>query len=111
MSVDTMRYGSWNSYGDPPRRSVEATVLYFISTRESGWCRRVEQTGAFVQMVADYREAINKALPEHVSLVGDDFRGPRYPADYTWTDANFSITAIVRAVDLDKIIEANDPDL
>jgi len=109
--VETMKYGRWMSYGDPGHVSVEGTVLAFIATRDSDWCRRVEATGAFTQMVADYRQAINEALPLNVSLVEDTFFGPVHLNDYSWVTGEFSIAETVATVDLAKIVEANDPDL
>lgn len=108
--VETVRYGSWNAYGDPARDTVEATVLARIRTRDTAWVTRTEQTGAFTQIAADYRRAINDALPKNVRLEGDTFHGPANAADYTWTLGDFSIIYAVKTVDLDAIITANDPD-
>lgn len=110
--VETMRYGSWQAYGDRWHISVDGTVFACVQKHgDDEWVRRVSATGAYVQMVADYIGAINAALPEHVTLRDNEFFGPARHADYTWPMGEFSITDTVKSVDLDKIVKANDPDL
>lgn len=107
--VTTTNYGSWNNHGDPSNASVEATVIDYLQGADSDWRVRVLATGAYTAIVADYREAINTALPEGVTLAGDDFYGPCYEKDHTW-DGELDIAAIIMDIDLGAIVEKYDPD-
>lgn len=112
--VTTTDYGSWNTSGDKGRDTVESTVEGFISGGDSEWRERLEATGTFKRMVSAYRDAINEALPDGVTLSGNDFYGPYdkrnepfdgYPAH---EDGGLDIKAIVDEIDLGKIVEKHD---
>lgn len=112
----TTDYGTWNNHGDRSALTVEATVTGYISGGDSDWLERVEKTGALENMVAAYRAAINAALPDGVTLAGNDFYGPYYDADKdfdgypTDEDGALDITAIIADVDLAAIVDEHDPD-
>jgi hypothetical protein len=115
MSVTTP-YGTWNNHGDRYELTVGASVANAISGGDSDWTTRVMDGGHFDSMVSDYRDAINSALPDSVSLCGDEFIGPYRPDEDEWagypTDEynSLDIHAIVESVDLNKIVERHDPD-
>jgi len=119
MITTTTSYGTWVNHGDRYNVSVEATLTDHINGGGSEWCDRVESTGAFAKMAADYRAAIADALPDSVSLCGDEFIGPAYPEDDEWDgyatdeDGRLDISACIENadIDLDAIIERHDPDL
>jgi hypothetical protein len=104
MTVTTT-LGTWNNY----HRST--------LTLEQDVC---EALGDFTAdynvdaIEADYRQAINAALPEGVSLNGDEFYGPYYEADRRFdghpTDefGVLDITAIIDSVDFWEIAARHD---
>lgn len=108
--VTTTSYGTWNNYGDRSNSTVEATIADFINGGDDDWRERVETSGALEKMAADYRAEINKALPDSVSLCGNEFIGPYYATDYDW-DGDLNISEIIASVDLDAIVERHAPDL
>jgi hypothetical protein len=65
-------------------------------------------------IVADYRAAINDALPATVTLNGDEFYGPYHAADQhfdgypTTDDGSLDIHAIVESVDFWAIAARHD---
>lgn len=103
----TTSYGTWNNKVDRYRLTVEQSVVEAFGA---------EGTDGFdlPAIVADYRAAINEALPQGVTLVGDEFIGPYrpepdafagYPVD---DDGGLDIKAIVDDIDLWAIIEKHD---
>src|SRR5207302_1769732 len=70
MSTTTTEYGTWNNYGDASSVRVEDSVAAFLNEFADDY--------DFNGLVRAYRDAINEALPEDVSLNGDNFYGP-YP--------------------------------
>jgi hypothetical protein len=105
----TRNYGSWSIHGDSHNVSVEASIADAVSGGDREWRERMEDSGAFARVARDYRTAINEALPDGVSLLGNEFQGPAYEDDYTWT-GELSIREVVKGVDLDKIVERHDVD-
>lgn len=105
--VTTTDYGNWNNHGDHSSTNVETTVGEYIAG-DTEWTERIHATGAFTRVVADYREAINDALPEGVSLQGNDFCGPYYEKDHTW-EGELNIAAIIEGIDLGAIVEKHAP--
>ena len=90
----TTSYGNWCSRVDHDSVSVENTVEEaFGSEGPDGF--HIEE------IVAQYRQAINEALPDDVSLCGDEFYGP-YPRE------SVDIKALVEQVDLWAIIMRNE---
>ena len=90
----TTSYGTWNNLVDPRALSVEQTIS--------------EALGAFGAdydidaIAADYRAAINAALPEGVSLNGNDFYGPYDKDD------RLDIKSVVDSVDFWAIVAKHD---
>lgn len=111
----TTSYGTWCNRVAPYSTSPDADVVDYIGGGDSDWLERVEKSGALERMQADYRAAINAALPDSVSLCGDEFIGPAYPDDDEWEgypvdeDGALDIKACVEDIDLEPIVEANDP--
>lgn len=106
----TTSFGTWNNHGDDVNLTVEASVADYIGGGGADWIERVETSGAFEAMVADYRTAINEALPDRVSLNGDEFYGPAYDDDCAW-EGELDISGIIEGIDLGEIVERHDPDL
>lgn len=105
----TTEYGTWNNHGDRSALTVEDTVTSYIGGGDSEWVERCETTGALENMVAAYRTAINNALPNGVSLAGDNFYGPYYETDQDW-DGELDIAEIITGIDLGAIVAEHDPD-
>lgn len=105
----TTGYGTWNNHGDRTALTVEDTVGGYLSGGDSEWVERCEQTGALENMVATYRAAINNALPDGVSLNGNDFYGPYYEADQAW-EGELDLAEIIAGIDLGEIVAGHDPD-
>lgn len=65
-------------------------------------------------IVFDFRSAINDALPEGVSLCGNEFYGPYYEDDQYFDDCPMTddgvldIATIINGIDLWEIIERHD---
>ena len=99
----TTSYGTWVNHGDRSHLTVEDTVHVAL--------------GDFVEdhdtdgIAADYRAAINAALPDSVSLHGDEFYGPADGDDWTGypvtEDGALNINAIVEDIDFWPIAEAH----
>lgn len=106
----TTDYGTWNNHGDRGELTVEATVANFLNGGDTDWQERVESSGAFDKMVADYRDAIQAALPDGVYLTGNEFIGPAYEADHTW-EGELDLHGRIEGIDLGPIVERHDPDL
>lgn len=112
----TTSYGTWVNHGDRGNLTVEATVTDAVNGGDSDWRDRLETTGAFGRIVADYRDAIQAALPQGVFLTGNEFIGPwrpeegefdGYPADEY---GDLDLSQIIDGVDLEPIIARHDPD-
>lgn len=103
----TTDYGTWANHGDSTNVSVEASIADALSGGEADWRERVEESGAAARIAADWRAAINAALPDGITLAGNRFYGPyddRPDVDIV------DIVAVVAGVDLDAIIDRHDPD-
>ena len=90
----TTSYGSWGGFTHEAR--VEDGVAAYLNE----FAEDYDVSG----LVAAYREAINEALPEDVSLHGDEFYGP-YPKS---ADMNERIREAIESVDLTPIAERFD---
>lgn len=106
----TTDYGTWCNHGDHMNVSVEASIADAVSGASADWHERMEAAGAFDRIAEDYREAINEALPERVSLLVNEFIGPRRDEDCPW-EGDLDIAAVVESVALQPIIERHDIDL
>lgn len=103
MAITTTTYGTWCNRVDPDSLTVEQTVTEaFGSEGYDGF--------DIDAIVREYRSAINDALPDSVTLSGDEFIGPYNDEDchfdgYPTTETGaLDIKEIVDGVDLWKII-------
>lgn len=109
-------YGSWNNHGDPCKATVGASIQAAVSGADTDWHERMQTTGAFEDIEADYRDAINEALPSSVALCGDEFIGPYDPHEDEFDGyardhcGSLDIPAIVTSIDLSTIVERHDVD-
>jgi len=98
----TTSYGTWSNRVDPRALSVEQTIYEALGDYADDY--------DIDAIAADYRDAINMALPEGVTLAGDEFIGPYYAEDATWgpeledEDGRLDIKSIVDGVDLWAIV-------
>jgi hypothetical protein len=110
----TTSYGTWCNQVNTYSTSPDADVTDFIGGGDYEWRTLMEESGALDAMQRAYRAAIEAALPDSVSLCGDEFIGPAYPEDDEWdgypTDdyGSLDIKACVEDISLDSILEAND---
>ncbi|WP_031171590.1 hypothetical protein [Streptosporangium roseum] len=98
----TTSYGTWNNRVDSYGINLQTSAIEaFGSEGPDGF--------DFDAIVSDYRTAINDALPDSVSLCGDEFIGPYYEADCDFdgypTDegGRLDIKAIVESIDFWEI--------
>lgn len=103
----TTTYGTWRTYTSD--LSVEATIDGYVAGGDADWYERVRTSGALERMAEDFREAVNAALPEGVSLHGDEIYGPAYEQDRSW-QGELDIRGIIDRVDLAAIVARHDPD-
>jgi hypothetical protein len=105
MTTTTI-YGTWTTRVEPYSATF-ATSVYEALGDYADECD-------IDAIAADYRNAINEALPEGVALVGDEFIGPAYDADCDFdsypTDeyGRLDIKTIVESVDLWAIVAKHD---
>ncbi|SDL27368.1 hypothetical protein [Streptomyces indicus] len=110
MNVTTS-YGTWANHGDRRNASVEATILDAINGGDSDWQERMETSGALDRIADDYRDAIDDALPEGISISGNEFIGLHHTdPDYTDAIGDFDIRAAIEDIDLYAIIQKHDVD-
>jgi hypothetical protein len=103
----TTSYGNWNNRVDSANTTVESTIAAVAAGGGGDWCERMEQQGAFDRIAIQYREAINLALPDGITIAGDEFYGPYYRD----TEADgIDIAEGIEGIDLMAIIEAHDCD-
>jgi len=110
MNVTTS-YGTWNNHGDSSNLSVEATIVDAINGGDSYWRERMETSGALDRIASDYRDAIDNALPEGISISGDEFIGLHHTdPDYTDEIGDFDISEAIQGIDLFEIVQKHDVD-
>jgi len=95
----TTSYGTWTNHANHLTAGVEHSVVEALGDFGADY----DIDG----IVADYRAAINAALPDSVTLSGDEFIGPAYDADHDW-DGDLNITEIVEGVDFWGIVARHD---
>jgi hypothetical protein len=100
----TTSYGTWSSRAVRYSLTVDQTVGDALNGEYTD-----EQVTAVTRA---YRDAINAALPDSVSLNGDEFYGNAHEADCTDqadfphdADGRLDIAAIVETVDFWAIVE------
>lgn len=112
----TTEYGTWTSCVESFSTSPEADIVDAVNGGDASWLLRMESSGALDAIAREYRAQINAALPPDVSLCGEQFIGPAYPADGAFEGypmdehGALDIKAIVEAIDLDAILERFDVD-
>jgi hypothetical protein len=93
----TTSYGTWNNRVESGELTVEQSVIVALGDYADDYDLNA--------IAADYRAAINEALPQGVSLNGDEFYGPYHREDATWgsdledEDGRLDIKAIVDGID------------
>lgn len=103
----TTSYGTWCNQVSPYSTSPDADVLDYINGGDSDWQELLEASGALALIQSEYRDAINAALPDSVSLCGDEFIGPAYPEDGEFDgypqdeDGALDLKAIIEGLELD----------
>lgn len=108
----TAAYAHWTNIVDSTASTVEQTVAKFLAASDPDWAAELEESGALEDIVQEYRDAINAALPAGITLAGSEFIGPvdcdpaEWDGDYPITaDGRPDIAAIVAGVDLGEIVE------
>lgn len=105
MAVTTV-YGTWTTRVDDMSTSLEQTVVAALGSYASDY-----DTDA---IAVEYRAAINDALPDGVTLSGDEFIGPAvrdegafdgYPLD---EDGRLGLEAIVFGVRFQEIADRHE---
>lgn len=112
----TTSYGTWCNQVDQYSTSVEHTVGEAFGSFGA-------DDYDFDGIVRAYRDAINSALPDSVTLAGDEFIGPAYAEDQDWTgyptvqgpdgledeyEGSLDIAAIVEDVDLNAVMKRHE---
>ena len=99
----TCSYGTWNRTIDKHTLTLEQSV---------GDALNGEYTDEQIDAVTEaYRDAINAALPDSVSLCGNELYGPYTPADDEFAsypqddEGDLDIAAIVAGIDFWAIVE------
>ncbi|MEV8032298.1 hypothetical protein [Streptomyces sp. NPDC086182] len=111
----TTSYGTWCNQVSPYSTSPDADVLDYINGGDNDWQELLEASGALAVIQSEYRDAINAALPDSVSLCGDEFIGPYEVEDgefdgYPQTeDGGLDFKALFEDIDLGPIVERNEP--
>ena len=113
----TTTYGHWTTLVDSTTSTLEQAVLEFVSGADHDWITALKNSGALEDIITEYREAINDALPPGVVLTGSsEFIGPFEHAQDAWAgyptteDGDLDIGAIVESIDLGAIVARHDPD-
>ena len=68
----TTTYGHWTTTVDSTTSTLEQAVLEFVSGADRDWISALKTTGALYRIIADYRAAINEALPHNVALRSEE---------------------------------------
>lgn len=116
----TTSYGHWTNIVEHTADTVEQTVSRFLTAADPDWAAELEENGVLDDIVEEYRNAINAALPAGITLAGSEFFGPaeldpaEWDGDYPVTsDGRLDIAEIVAGVDLGEIVakfDEVDPD-
>jgi hypothetical protein len=114
-STTTTSYGTWCNRVNVYSSSPDSDVLDFINGGDDDWRTLLEESGALGQIQLEYRRAIDAALPDSISLCGDEFIGPAYPDDDEFDGypvdevGTLDFKALLEDIDLGAIVEANEP--
>lgn len=111
----TTTYGTWyNVTGS--NLTPAADIQDVISGGDQEWREAMADSGALDAAEAEWRASIDAALPNGVSLCGNEFYGPAKEADCDFEgypvdeDGDLDLAAIIDAIDLNEIIERHDVD-
>src|SRR5690606_5080680 len=74
--MPTTVYGHWTNIIDPTSSTVEQTVAKLLMAADPDWAAALEESGILEDIVQEFRDAINDALPTGVTLAGSEFVGP-----------------------------------
>lgn len=111
----TTSYGTWCNRVNTFSTSPDADVLDYINGGDDDWRQLLEDSGALDTIKREYRQAIEDALPQSVSLCGDEFIGPaeaeagEFDGYATDEDGFLDFAALVGDIDLGPIVDRNDP--
>ena len=111
----TTSYGTWTNRVDIYSTGPDADVLDHINGGDSDWRELLQSSGALARIQAEYRDAIEQALPDGISLCGEEFIGPWQPEDGEFdgypTDEHdaLNFAAMVEEIDLAAIVDRNEP--
>ena len=89
-------YGLWSDFA--PGRDPESYVEDAHGVNPA--------TCDLYAIAAEFRRAVNAALPDGVTLAGTMFLGPYEDAECQW-DSPLDIAAIISSIDLEPIIKAH----
>lgn len=99
------------SYGSFYNHAEELTVESYV---ENAFGSEGPDGFDTASIVAEFRNAINDALPDSVSLCGNEFYGPAYEADQDFDgcpsteDGDLDIKAIIDGIDFWAIVARHD---
>ena len=99
-------YGYFNNFEFSARNPADVVASY-ISGAGTEWCERAEKNGAFERMVDDYVSALQDALPEGITLSGDEITGPYSSCDNPDLRKQIRV-ALTETVDLSEIVMSHD---
>lgn len=97
--VTTTSYGTWNNHIHDLSAGLNADVIEALGDYAGDY-----DTDA---IATEWHQAINAALPAGVALCGDEFIGPAYAEDKTWT-GELDLKAIVESIDFWAIAARHD---
>lgn len=90
----TVSYGSWTTHGDALCATIENTIRDALAD----FAPQFDIDG----IATEFRAALNTALPDGVTLDGNEFHGPDIPGDRP------NLRAIIRTVDMFAIAARNE---
>lgn len=114
--MTTTSYGTWCNRVNTFSTSPESDIADYLGGGDREWCERMETSGAVDAIATDYRAAINAALPDDVSLCGEEFIGPAHPEDDEFKGypvdehGSLDFKSAIEEIDLAAIVEKHDVD-
>lgn len=103
----TTSYGTWTSEVGNLEIGPADRIASYITNGDPGDVQRFHDSGGFDAALADYRSAINNALPADVHLIDNEFIGPAYAEEY----ADLDIADIVNRIDVEDYVAPHLPEL
>ncbi|MEU0670381.1 hypothetical protein ABZ508_33240 [Streptomyces lavendulocolor] len=111
----TTSYGYWSARVSIHHNGPDDLVSDYVASGHPEWKDLLAASGALERIHAEYRRAIDTALPADISLCGNEFIGPAHPEDGEFDDCPrdengaLDFAAMVEDIDLAEIIERNEP--